>query len=204
MDGLRRGRRGAVDRVANVGEPAARRRFDARARVRAARVARRLAGRLGAQLFAGDRRARGGGRRDRDRARVRRPCALSRRRCLRTLPRIDSVRIDAGVLSMPSARRRRSRSFRECGRSRRSRNGACRCARSGGAQRRSLGGTFLRSTLVVVELAVTLVLVVLSGLTVRSFYVLTHPDLGVRYLAACWSVKRWPAEPRDTGSCRHA
>ena len=41
-------------------------------------------------------------------------------------------------------------------------------------------GALVRSTLVVVELAVTLVLVVLSGLTMRSFYVLTHPDLGMR------------------------
>ena len=41
-------------------------------------------------------------------------------------------------------------------------------------------GALVRSTLVVIELAVTLVLVVLSGLTVRSFYTLTHPNLGIR------------------------
>ncbi|HEY1883521.1 MAG TPA: ADOP family duplicated permease [Candidatus Cybelea sp.] len=100
---------------------------------------------------------------------------------LRALPRIDSVRIDAGVLLYAVAlvatvtvlsgmwpvaalaQKRLSGTLEAAGRS---------GDRSAGA--------LLRSALVVVELAVTLVLVVLSGLTVRSFYVLTHPDLGVR------------------------
>lgn len=100
---------------------------------------------------------------------------------LRTLPRIDSARIDGSVLLYAVllvaavtvlsgmwpvatlAQKRLTAALDAAGRS---------GDRSTGA--------FLRSTLIVVELAVTLVLVVLSGLTVRSFYVLTHPDLGIR------------------------
>ncbi|HEX4014501.1 MAG TPA: ABC transporter permease [Candidatus Cybelea sp.] len=100
---------------------------------------------------------------------------------LRTLPRIDSVQIDASVLlyavalvagvtilsgmwPVAALAQRRLSSALEAG------------GRSGDRS----AGALLRSALVVVELAATLVLVVLSGLTVRSFYVLTHPDLGVR------------------------
>ncbi len=100
---------------------------------------------------------------------------------LRALPRIDSARIDGAVLlyavllvavvtllagMWPVTTLRHARlagRFESAGRS---------GDRSAGA--------LVRSALVVVELAVTLVLVVLSGLTVRSFYALTHPDLGVR------------------------
>ena len=100
---------------------------------------------------------------------------------LRSLPRVDSARIDgtvllygvllvAGVTVLSGmwpvatlAHKRLSATLDAAGRS---------GDRSAGA--------LLRSSLVVVELAVALVLVVLSGLTVRSFYVLTHPDLGIR------------------------
>lgn len=100
---------------------------------------------------------------------------------LRTLPRIDTARIDASILlyavllvasvtvlsgmwPVAAVAHKRLSSTLEAG------------GRSGDRS----AGALLRSTLVIVELAVTLVLVVLSGLTVRSFYVLTHPNLGVR------------------------
>jgi putative ABC transport system permease protein len=100
---------------------------------------------------------------------------------LKALPRIETARIDASVLlyavllvaavtvlagMWPVAVLAHSRLSGTLGAA----------GRSGD---RSAGGV-LRATLVVVELAATLVLVVLSGLTVRSFYVLTHPALGIR------------------------
>ena len=100
---------------------------------------------------------------------------------LRTLPRIDSVRIDAGVLlyavGLVAAVTILSGMWPVAALAQRRLAGALEAAGRSGDRS---AGAFLRSTLVVVELAVTLVLVVLSGLTVRSFYVLTHPDLGVR------------------------
>ena len=100
---------------------------------------------------------------------------------LRGLPRIDSAKIDGwtllyAVLSVvvvtllsgmwPVVALRRERLA-----------GTVDAAGRGGDRS---AGALARSTLVVIELAVTLVLVVLSGLTVRSFYTLTHPNLGIR------------------------
>jgi putative ABC transport system permease protein len=100
---------------------------------------------------------------------------------LRTLPRIDSVRIDASVLlyavALVAAVTILSGMWPVAALAQRRLSGALEAAGRSGDRS---AGALLRSTLVVVELAVTLVLVVLSGLTVRSFYVLTHPDLGVR------------------------
>jgi putative ABC transport system permease protein len=100
---------------------------------------------------------------------------------LRGLPRIDSARIDgwgllyavlsvvvvtllSGVWPVVALRRERLAGTIDAG--------------GRGADRSA--GAVVRSTLVVIEVAVTLVLVVLSGLTVRSFYTLTHPNLGIR------------------------
>jgi putative ABC transport system permease protein len=100
---------------------------------------------------------------------------------LRGLPRIDSARIDGWALlyavlivvvvtllsgMWPVVALRRDRLA-----------GTVDAAGRGGDRS---AGALVRSTLVVIELAVTLVLVVLSGLTVRSFYTLTHPNLGIR------------------------
>ncbi|HEV3089912.1 MAG TPA: ADOP family duplicated permease [Candidatus Cybelea sp.] len=100
---------------------------------------------------------------------------------LRTLPRIDSARIDAGVLLyavlLVAAVTILSGMWPVAALAQKRLAGTLEAAGRSGDRS---AGALLRSTLVVVELAVTLVLVVLSGLTVRSFYVLTHPDLGVR------------------------
>jgi putative ABC transport system permease protein len=100
---------------------------------------------------------------------------------LRGLPRIDSARIDGAVLlyavvivgavtllsgMWPIAVLRRER--------------LAGTANAPGRSGDRSAGALARATLVVIELAVTLVLVVLSGLTLRSFYTLTHPDLGIR------------------------
>jgi putative ABC transport system permease protein len=100
---------------------------------------------------------------------------------LRTLPRIDSARIDGSVLlyavSLVAAVTVLSGMWPVAALAHRRLAAALDSAGRSGDRS---SGAFLRSALVVAELAVTLVLVVLSGLTVRSFYVLTHPDLGIR------------------------